>query len=533
MSKTEKSPAVIDPQEENLPSEQSPESTEEVLVGEIDYDHPSDMPQGKRNRRFLLVVFVSMCTNLKRDGSVLLVLNTARDLVDRDNYCYLLFPDLTREQLDSLPKIKNCMYLTSSQKSEYFDMQAICIDSMLVWDLFNVCVGKYHADAAIVFSASQVIPLRQSLGRTVARDWYEAPIYCVEQGASWYTSEDAYDNDRVLEKWRTMNMAKARPVVISNFDYLNWKGKMENSNVSAKDKYDFAINCRIGYPRIDVEHLTELRDSAERHETPTFLWAARTNAIKDPKYAIDTVDELYKEGLDLKVLYLTQTTEIVLDLYDSRHHLFAGSEYIEVMPSSDVDNFYEQARKTHVYVCCSKSESYNSSFAEAAFLGNVVLCKDTPQFRALYPEGLGGDIFWIDTPESARSSIKWCLENYEEAYAMQQPFRDWLASHQEKRIGYVIDEDAQTLPKFNTFCQPTKSMGYVIMETARAFDTDFTENELLVAINHSLNNFLLDAYRRYRSKKHPSNRDIREMLINSGEFIDLCNKRTPVYRKVK
>lgn len=479
-----------------------------------------------------MLATVGMSSSLMVDGGVLLALSTAKDLVAQGHYVYVVFPhDCDTTQL---PKIDGVMYLCSNLDSRVYDAQMWLVDMSYVFDTFSIPLGPYHVDAAIVLYGTQVIPMKQALGLCVNVD---VPVYCVEQGVSWWRTESSYDLDNTSEAWKAYGMGKAIPVVLSAFDKKNWFEKLRHSDATPATLDKFLSTCLVAAPAIDLQRLQSIAEKVQatggRYKTPTYLWAARTNKTKNPQFVLDVVDSLYKEGENLQVKYLTQTSDLKLGVVAAKHKLFDGREYIDVKAAATQTMFYEEASKSHVYICYSHSESYNSSIVEAALLGCVVLCRDSSQFRDLYSDGLGDPIFWISDMESARNATRWVLRNYEQAYAMQAPLREKFIKQQEYRVGHAISQDmANYWYDKPGQLLPHSGLGAVVWACADAMEEEFTEDALLASVEAASNGFKFPQLRRYISRRMPSNWEIRHMLLSSGKYIDTCTKRKTIYRKV-
>lgn len=486
--------------------------------------------------RFLFCATVGAYNSLMTDGSTILLMSVVRDLSESGkHFCYVLFP--AGCDLDTLPPLPRVMYLTTEVPVKNLDGQMTCVDQVMINDKFGVYgEGKYLIDAAVVLHPAQVIPLRQALGLVARRTGI--PVFVLEQGTNWYTTDPNYSLENVLEQWGALGACFSNMVVMSPFDAKNWVDKAAACDLSPHQRAQLHKNMRVASAPINMDNLMALQSIAQtRYDTPTCLWAARTNATKNPKAVLDVFDSLYKQGENMQVRYLSQTSHLKGGVVSSKLELFDGREYISPIFAATQQDFYREAAKSHVFVCWSHSESYNSSAVEASLLGCVFLCVDKPQFRDLYPLGLGGDEFWL-TPSTAEARVQWVLRNYEQAYAMQSGLRkEFMRQQTEQRISQVLVSalrahyaEEHTTSQYELSL--TSGLGRIMVEVFHGLPDEFTMYDMLAGISASANNFKLDNLTRFMTRKLPVNWSIHNMLLRFLGAEDVCDGRFPKYRKV-
>lgn len=481
-------------------------------------------------RRWLFLATVGMYRDIRDDGATMFMMDIVRELTEAGHYCYVVFPSDCN--IADLPPIPRCMYFGSDLPVAVYDTQHYTVDSAYLVKMFGV-YGQYIVDAAVVFSSALVLPVKQALGainKAVA-----IPVVFIENGVDWITTLPSYKIGTTTEQWRCLGVAYADcTVVLSEFDRKNWEAKLRAHDLSHRQLDQALDGLRVGSAPVDLQLIAKFE--RDPYPTPTALYAARFNAAKNPEKILGVFDELYKEGLDMQVQCLTPTSELKGSVVAGRYDLLTERQYLQVKWGANWETFYNEARRSHVFVCWSHSESYNASLVEAALLGCVVLVVDTQNMRDLYPQGLGGPEFWLKNEDDAVEKVRWVLKNYEAAWAKQEELRQSFRDQQKNTIALAmtkrIDEVMSVPRSFSDYSMTLNSgLGLLIAEIAKTSD-GFAFQEMLDKLGEIATSWLSSNVRRYTSRKLPTNFVIHRMLVDRLGLTDTCESRMPTYKRI-
>lgn len=486
--------------------------------------------------RFLIIAAVGAPQSLLTDGSTTLVIHVVKDLVALGHYCYVVFPEGC--DIPSLPQVEHALFLTSDFPVSVLDAQSWCVDQPYLFKLFSIAMGKYMVDAVMVLHGAQVLPVMQTIGYMGKHA--KPPVFVVEQGTNWITTAPGYRIGATDEQWHVQGVSYAHLIVVSEFDRQNWEAKARAFDLSPKRLDLLLSRMRVASAPTNLKSLQSIAQTAgPRYETPTCLWAARTNRAKNPELVVAVFDEVFKQGHPIQVKYLTQTSEMKASNVATKFGMFDERQYIQVKYGATPEDFYQQASKSHVYVCWSHSESYNVSVVEASLLGCVFLCRDNPALRALYPFGLGGEKYWLQSKDDAVAKVTWVLANYEQAYAEQQQFRDEVIKQQSSnRIADVLERETNQFYSSNLSEDGAyeftvlQGVGRVMAEVVAGMPDEFTLHDVLISMQSVCNNFNLNNAIRYAFRKVPPNWCIHQLMKRDCQVQDLCDNRNPRYRKI-
>lgn len=481
--------------------------------------------------RFLVIPVVGMPGALRKDGAFIFLMRVVEQLIAQGHYCYVVVPQ--DSNLAEFAEMKGVMFVQSSLPSYVFDVSRTTIDIASIAEGFSYHYGRYVIDAAIVMTGQQALMVKMSLGAELKNDIF--PVFCIEQGVSWFGSEPGYSPGGFQDQLHMLGSSYSHMIWVSARDKRMFLEKAEHAGIGAARLKELSDNGTVSAVPLDLNKINVLSVKKSK-KVYTALFAARANATKHPEIILSIFDELYKQGEPINVVFMTQTAELKATIYTDRHKVFDERQYIQKMYNQGVPEFYEQAAKSHIFLCWSDSESYNVSAGEAALLGNVFLCQDSKHHRELFGATLTDDRFWCVDYADAVEKVRWVIHHFDEAFALQKAFRDkYLEDTTTRHPAQIIEAITyKEVAKFkDAGLYKMIGLGDVFEKSVKHMTYPSSLQDVLTVVEKNSKGFRLQNLKRAISRRMPVNWAIHGYLRFVVGLKDSCSKRHPIYSKEK
>lgn len=479
--------------------------------------------------RFLILPVVGMPNALKKDGAFIFMMRIAEELIALGNYCYVSVPqDADTSLWKDYPGL---MFIPSAIPSKVFDAARTTIDTATLGECFSYQYGRYVIDAAVVMTGQQALMVKMALASEVKID--VLPVFCVEQGVSWFGSDPGHVSGGFNDHLHAIGSSYSHMLWVSPRDRRLFLEKSEFNGLTPARIKDLDSNGAVSAVPINLGEMHKHKPKKPKNKTVA-LFAARANSTKHPEIILSIFDELYKQGEPIEVVFMTQTAELIGELYTNRHFMWDERQYVQKRYGCDASDFYQQAAKSHIFLCWSDSESYNVSAGEAALLGCVFICQNSPAHRELFSEVLTDDRFWAVDYMDAVEKVRWVMHNYKEAYALQQEFRDkYVKDSTDKHPAHLIATGTQKHIKAMALGAAYKpiGMGKVIDAILPAIKYPLKFHDFLALIEKESLAFLTSNLRRAISRKMPVDWALHGFMREVVGVKDTCLSRHPIYVK--
>lgn len=483
--------------------------------------------------RFLVIPVIGIYSKLELDGAFQFMLRIALQLIAQGNYCYIVVPqEADTSKWDKTPGL---MFVRSSIPPKVYDVQRTSLDTAALGEMFSYHYGRYMIDAAVVMTGQQAMMLKMALASDLYHDIL--PVFCVEQGVSWYESEPGFKGKGFNDHLHMVGSSYSHMIWVSERDKRLYLDKALHSGLTPARVKELESKGTVASVPIDLELLYKHKKKRAKANPKvcTALFAARTNQTKHPEVIIPIFDELYRQGEPVRVEYMTQTSELSGMVYAEHNDIFKERDYIKPRYGCGVEDFYEAASAAHIFLCWSDSESYNVSVGESALLGCVFVCKDSPQHRELLGHVLTDDRFWAVDPKDAIEKIRWIIHHYHEAYSLQQSLRDYyekgaVESSPASIISRKTEEYVRNLIFTGVF-KETGQMADLAATVSKTAIYPMRFHDFLALLESECYAFVMSNQKRATHRRVPTNWMFHGILRLRLGLKDQCRNRYPVYLK--
>jgi len=480
--------------------------------------------------RFLLLPIIGTPSNIVKDGAYQFMLRIGRGLVKKGHYCYMMVPRGTAVDIEREAGI---FTIEGDVEVRMFDHVLSTLDMSAVMRLFSPQLGKYPIDAAVVMSGEHAVHLTSCFSRIAYKK--QLPVVLIETWVDWVESNSSYLKDPDRHMLNCLGYALSRTVFLTPRELRMAEDKSRYYGLSEAQIVRMKKQCVILPVSIEMDVLNSYKKKYKKSKKKRMcLFAGRTNAGKRPEKILKIFNELYKQGENIEVKYLTQSHGMSASAYVYNNGVFDEKDYIEPEYGAGVDRFYEEAAKGHLYMVWSTSEGYPVAVTEAYLLGMAVLIHDEEWSREVF-HYVKDERFWFTTDTDGIEKARWITNNFAEAIVAIKPVIKYLLKEQDsKTISDFVEEVGRDWvsggigKKHFRFYGFRELMDDVVPYVAE--DGEFVLEDLLVEIGIRAGKWHNDPLLRASGRKFPTNSDLHNLMRSGYGVADLCDKRKPRYR---
>lgn len=375
----------------------------------------------KTGNRILVALFPSRA-KVKADSTTLHLIDVGNELAARGNYVYFFVAASVMKSPVELPPLHKNTHVVYGRGFEALEHMAarVAVDTHELVRNFQQLSGIYQIDAVLM---PNWIPQENFTYALTSDASLAGPaLITVEPGRPIYFEPER----RLSLEVKTQAALRGRCCVLSDH----------------QKRIVLACAATVGYSPSQIERaeqnievtplkLPESSFSAFNTDKPAdrsvLLYAGRANYIKNFDKILKAYDDLYRQGEPVEVVAMTQDAGWG-NLYD-----FTEATHIKQLVKQDRDAFYTQAGRSHVFMCWSDNESFNATFREAALLGNVCLCVDSPDMRMLFGDTVPDQLFFKPTHQAAVEKVRWAIHNRPAALEFMRVFVEHLKKDQTRK----------------------------------------------------------------------------------------------------
>lgn len=318
----------------------------------------------------------------KRESTFLQFVDFARKLADMGDLVWLVCPltDVFSPRALGLDESRVQVLSVPFRPVRGAPIANYSVVPPTVAESFSVAGGRYPVDVFFTACTLAVPALFNVLNDQFVDEWHTyIPVVHWESGI-----QDKLNRMREsTHHLYALGLATSIPVFLSEREYE--VGRSLVLRYVPEAARTFEDRSLVAPTCMDMAKLERIRAAMGKRETPTVLYGARFNAVKQTGKVIRVVDTVYRSGRKLRFV-LTTPTGIKPTVRRGLPKEVFENEYVEVLTHVDRETYYRIAAQAHVGISMSKFEGFPIGFWEQLALEVAVLFPRRPWVKGVVPD---------------------------------------------------------------------------------------------------------------------------------------------------